>query len=165
MAFNGTRNFAKHQLVDYLKAIGMRFGPDLNAYTSFDETVYSLQVPTDSAAPLEMGFRILADGAHEQVLDSLEVERERGVVIEEWRLGQGAAARMRDKQLPVLFRGSRYADRLPIGKPDILRSFSHEALRRFYRDWYRPDLMAVVAVGDFDPMHVEALIRRFFAPI
>jgi zinc protease len=165
MAFNGTRNFAKHQLVDYLESIGMRFGPDLNAYTSFDETVYSLQVPTDSAAPLEMGFRILADWAHEQVFDSLEVEKERGVVIEEWRLGQGAAARMRDKQFPVLFRGSRYADRLPIGKPDILRSFSHEALRRFYRDWYRPDLMAVVAVGDFDPMHVEALIRRFFAPI
>jgi zinc protease len=165
MAFNGTRNFAKQQLVDYLESIGVRFGPDVNAYTSFDETVYSLQVPTDSAGPLEMGFRILADWAHEQVFDSLEVEKERGVVIEEWRLGQGAAARMRDKQFPILFRGSRYAERLPLGKPEILRTFSHEAVRRFYRDWYRPDLMAVIAVGDFDPMHVEALIRRYFAGI
>jgi len=165
MAFNGTKNFAKQELVDYLESIGMRFGPDLNAYTSFDETVYLLQVPTDSAGPLEMGFRILADWAHQQVFDSVEVEKERGVVIEEWRLGRGAASRMRDKQLPVLFSGSRYAERLPIGDRKVLETFSHEALRRFYRDWYRPDLMAVVAVGDFDAMHVEALIRRYFAGI
>ncbi len=165
MAFNGTKNFAKQELVDYLESIGMRFGPDLNAYTSFDETVYLLQVPTDSAGPLEMGFRILSDWAHQQVFDSVEVEKERGVVIEEWRLGRGAASRMRDKQLPVLFSGSRYAERLPIGDREVLETFSHEALRRFYRDWYRPDLMAVVAVGDFDAMHVEALIRRYFAGI
>jgi len=165
MAFNGTKNFAKQALVDYLESIGMRFGPDVNAYTSFDETVYLLQVPTDSAGPLEMGFRILADWAHQQVFDSLEVEKERGVVIEEWRLGRGAAARMRDRQLPVLFGGSRYAERLPIGDRRLLETFSHEALRRFYRDWYRPDLMAVIAVGDFDAMHVEALIRRYFAAI
>lgn len=165
MAFNGTKNFEKQELVDYLESIGMRFGPDLNAYTSFDETVYLLQVPTDSAGPLEMGFRILSDWAYQQVFDSVEVEKERGVVIEEWRLGRGAASRMRDRQLPVLFRGSRYADRLPIGEREVLETFSHDALRRFYRDWYRPDLMAVVAVGDFDAMHVEALIRRFFAGI
>jgi len=165
MAFNGTKNFAEQALVHYLESIGMRFGPDLNAYTSFDETVYLLQVPTDSVGPLEMGFRILADWAHQQVFDSVEVEKERGVVIEEWRLGRGAAARMRDKQLPVLFSGSRYAERLPIGDREVLETFSHEALRRFYRDWYRPDLMAVIAVGDFDAMHVEALIRRYFAGI
>jgi zinc protease len=163
MAFNGTRNFAKQELVNYLESIGMQFGPDLNAYTSFDETVYMLQVPTDTAAIMRKAFQILEDWAHGLAFDSAEIERERGVVIEEWRLGRGAGARIRDRQLPVILHGSRYADRLPIGNRGVLEAFPHEALRRFYRDWYRPDLMAVVAVGDFAADSIVALIRAHFA--
>lgn len=165
MAFNGTRNFAKQELIDFLEGIGMRFGADLNAGTSFDETVYQLLVPTDSAGILERGFQILEDWASAVTFDSVEVEKERGVVIEEWRLGQGAANRMARRQLPVLFRGSRYADRLPIGTRESLASFRQEALRRFYHDWYRPDLMAVVAVGDFDPDTVVRMIRTHLGRI
>jgi zinc protease len=162
MAFNGTEHYPKQELVDYLESIGMQFGPDVNAYTSFDETVYMLTVPTDSAAILRQAFQVLEDWAHLQTFDSTEIELERGVVLEEWRLGRGAAARMRDEQFPVLFQGSRYAERIPIGTPEILETFEHEALERFYRDWYRPDLMAVVAVGDFDAETVESLIRQHF---
>ncbi|MEJ2482719.1 MAG: insulinase family protein [Gemmatimonadota bacterium] len=165
MAFNGTESFAKQELVDYLERIGMRFGADINAYTSFDETVYMLEVPTDSASMLETGLQILEEWAHAITLDSLEIEKERGVVMEEWRLGRGAASRVRDAQFPVLFRGSRYARRLPIGDPDVIRSFDHAALRRFYRDWYRPDLMAVIAVGDFDAAEVASHIESRFSKI
>jgi zinc protease len=162
MAFNGTRRFAKHEIVDYLESIGMRFGPDVNAYTSFDETVYMLSLPTDTAGVLETGLDILEDWAGGITFDTAEVRKERGVVIEEWRLGRGAGMRVTEKQFPVLFAGSRYAERLPIGTVETLRGFDVEALTRFYRDWYRPDLMAVVAVGDFDPKAVEAMIRERF---
>ncbi len=165
MAFNGSEHFQKQELVDYLESIGMAFGPSVNAYTSFDETVYMLQVPTDSAEVVTTAFQILEDWAHGLTLDPAEVDQERGVVMEEWRLGRGAAARISDQQLPVMFEGSRYADRLPIGDPEVLRSFPQEEIERFYRDWYRPDLMAVVAVGDFDADEVEALIRSHFSGI
>jgi zinc protease len=163
MAFNGTTHFAKQQLVDYIEAIGMRFGADLNASTSFDETIYQLLVPTDSAHLLAKGLQILEDWAHGLTFDSTEIRKERGVVIEEWRLGQGAQTRMLRKQFPILFRGSRYAERLPIGTKESLEQFDPAALVRFYRDWYRPDLMAVIAVGDFDPRAVERMIRERFA--
>ncbi|HSL71792.1 MAG TPA: insulinase family protein [Longimicrobiales bacterium] len=162
MAFNGTRNFAKQEIVNYLESIGMQFGADLNAYTSFDETVYMLQVPTDTGTALAKGIQILEEWAHLVTFDTLEVNKERGVVIEEWRLGRGAEARMRDSVFPVLFKNSRYAERLPIGDKSTLEGFRPETLRRFYRDWYRPDLMAVVAVGDFDPVQVERMIREHF---
>ena len=163
MAFNGTRRFAKHELVDWLERAGMRFGPDVNAYTSFDETVYMLTLPTDSAGMLGTGLDILEDWASGISFDSIEVRKERGVVMEEWRLGRGAGARMQDQHLPVLFRRSRYAQRIPIGDPATLQSFDERELHRFYRDWYRPDLMAVVAVGDFDAKEMERMIRsRFF---
>jgi zinc protease len=165
MAFNGTRRFARNELVDYLESVGMRFGPDVNAYTSYDETVYMLTLPTDSAGVLEAGFQILEDWAHGITLDSLDIEQERGVVVEEWRLGQSAASRMQRQQLPVLMRRSRYSLRDPIGTHASLTAFDHESLRRFYRDWYRPDLMSVVAVGDFDPDTVETMIRAAFAGI
>jgi zinc protease len=165
MAFNGTRNFERHELVDYLESVGMRFGPDVNAYTSFDETVYMLTLPTDSAGVVETGFQILEDWAHGIQFDSVEVEKERGVVIEEWRLSQGAGARLRDQHFPVLYRDSRYADRLPIGTRESLETFDHAALRRYYRDWYRPDLMAVVVVGDVNPDSMEARIRHHFEGI
>jgi zinc protease len=162
MAFNGTEHFEKQELVDYLESIGMRFGPDINAYTSFDETVYMLMVPTDSSELVETAFQILEDWGHGLAFDHDEIDKERGVVIEEWRLGQGAFARLRDKQWPILFKDSRYADRLPIGKKEVLESFDHEVPKRFYTDWYRPDLMAVIAVGDFDADRIEELIRVHF---
>jgi zinc protease len=165
MAFNGTTNFQKQELIDYLEGIGMKFGPDINAYTSFDETVYMLQIPTDDEETVQTAFQILEEWAHNVSLEGEEIDKERGVVVEEWRLGRGADARIRDKQFPVLFRGSRYADRLPIGDKDILEEAPYDALRRFYRDWYRPDLMAVIAVGDFDPDEIEALIRKHFEPL
>jgi len=165
MAFNGTRNYPKQELIEYLERTGMRFGPDINAYTSFDETVYMLTVPTDTAEVFEAAFQILEDWAHQVSFDDDEIDLERGVVTEEWRLGRGASARMQDEQFPILFKNSRYAERLPIGDPEILQGFEYETLKRFYRDWYRPDLMAVIAVGDFDRSRVEALIRRHFASI
>jgi len=165
MAFNGTRRFAGQQIVQFLEGVGMRFGPDVNAYTGFDETVYMLTLPTDTAGVVAKGLDILEDWAGAIAFDTAEVRRERGVVIEEWRLGRGAGARIQAKQFPVLFAGSRYAERLPIGDPDIIRGATVETIRRFYREWYRPDLMAVVAVGDFDPRQVEAMIRERFGRI
>ena len=165
MAFNGTRNFEKQELVDYLESIGMQFGPDVNAYTSFDETVYMLQVPMDDPEVLATAFQILEDWAHGVLFDPEEVDKERGVVIEEWRGRRGAGARMQDKQFPIMFEGSRYAERLPIGKPEILESAPPELLRRFYEDWYRPDLMGVVAVGDFDGAEIRAIIEERFGGI
>jgi zinc protease len=166
MAFNGTTHFPKNDLVHYLQSIGMRFGADVNAYTNADETVYMLQVPTDSGGKfLNTGIEILADWAYGQTFDSAEVEGERGVVSEEWRLGRGAFARMRNQQTPVIFKGSKYAERDVIGSIDYLKTFPQAALRRFYHDWYRPDLMAVVAVGDFDKDQVERQIRAQFSGI
>lgn len=162
MAFNGTEHFEKQELIDYLQFIGMRFGADVNAYTGFDETVFMLTVPTDSTEIVETAFQILEDWAHGIAFDSVEVEKERGVVLEEWRLGQGARSRIRDEQFPILFQGSLYAERLPIGDPEVLETFEHATLKRFYSDWYRPDLMAVVAVGDFDPEWILELIHRHF---
>ena len=165
MCFNGSEHFHKQELVNFLESIGMRFGPDINAYTSFDETVYMLQVPTDSVELLDKGFLVLKDWAHGVSFEDEEIDKERGVVIEEWRLGRGADTRMMYKQLPIIFKNSRYAERLPIGKIDILENFDHSVPRRFYRDWYRPDLMAVIAVGDFDVNHIKDLIAKHFAPI
>ncbi|HDQ45857.1 MAG TPA: insulinase family protein [bacterium] len=165
MAFKGTTHFEKQEIVHYLESIGMRFGPDINAYTGFDETVYLLEVPTDSLDYLEKAFLILSDWAHGITFDPDEIDRERGVIIEEWRIGRGAAARMFDKQLPVLFQDSRYAERLPIGKMEIVERCGPETLREFYDTWYRPDLMAVVAVGDFEVRHIEDLIQIYFSAI
>jgi len=163
MAFNGTKNFAKQDIVKFMESIGMRFGPSLNAFTSFDETVYMLQVPTDKPEVMNKAFLILEDWAHNLTFDPAEIDKERGVIIEEWRLGRGAGARMQDKQLPILLQGSRYADRLPIGKKEVIESFKYDALKRFYADWYQPGLMAVIAVGDFDKAGVESLIKQHFA--
>jgi zinc protease len=162
MLFNGTARFEKQALVDYLEGIGLRFGPDLNAYTSFDETVYMLKVPTDKQETFVKAFDVLEDWAGGATLSEEEINKERGVVIEEWRLGQGAQGRLRDKLIPAIFAGSRYKDRLPIGDPEIIRNAPREAFTRFYKDWYRPNLMAVIAVGDFDAAAVETLIRERF---
>jgi zinc protease len=162
MAFNGTTNFEKQELVRFMESIGMRLGPGVNASTSFDETVFMLQIPTDNPKNTATAFQILEDWAHGLTLDSAEIDKERGVVIEEWRLGQGAGSRVRDKQFPVVLKDSRYADRLPIGTRESLETFKHESLRRFYRDWYRPELMGVIAVGDFNAAEIEGLVRKHF---
>jgi zinc protease len=165
MAFNGTKHFAKQELVKFMESIGMRFGPSLNAFTSFDETIYMLQIPTDKADVIKTAFLILEDWAHNLTFDPTEIDKERGVIVEEWRLGRGASARMQDKQFPILLKGSRYAERLPIGKKEIIESFKHDVLKKFYSDWYRPDLMAVIAVGDFDKSVVESQIKEHFASL
>jgi zinc protease len=165
MAFNGTKHFPKHETVKFLESIGMRFGPSVNAFTSFDETVYMLQVPTDKPDVLDKAFLILEDWAHNVSFDDTEIDKERGVITEEWRLRRGAGARMQDKQFPILFKGSKYAERLPIGDMEVVQSFKHERLRKFYEDWYRPELMAVIAVGDFDKPAIEALVKQHFETI
>ncbi len=165
MAFRGTKNFKGLEIINFLERVGMKFGPDVNAFTSFDETVYQLTVPTDDAAILDKGLAILRDWSQDVAFDDADIDKERGVLVEEWRLGRGAEARMRDKQFPVLFRGSRYAERLTIGKKEILETCPHDAVRRFYRDWYRPDLMAVIVVGDIDPAKIEKTIKERFAKL
>lgn len=165
MAFNGTKHFAKNDLVNFLESAGVKFGADLNAYTSFDETVYMLQIPTDSESIFKKAFLVLEDWAHNLAFDSVEVEKERGVVISERRLGLGAFERMREKYWPVMFKDSRYADRIPIGKLDILEHCPHSALTQFYKDWYRPDLMAIVVVGDIDVDKVEKMVKDEFGAI
>jgi len=165
MAFNGTKNFPKHELVAFIESLGMRFGADLNAYTSFNETVYMLQVPTDKAGAMERAFQVLEDWAHNVTFEPAEIDKERGVVMEEWRLSRGAGSRTIEKLFPVVFKGSRYAERLPIGKPEIIQNAKPERLVQFYKDWYRPDLMAVVAVGDFDKAAIEKLIKAHFGSL
>ena len=165
MAFNGTEHFGKQDLIDYLEGIGMDFGPEINAYTSFDETVYMLTIPTDVDEIVGTAFQILEDWAHLVSFEDEEIDKERGVVVEEWRLGRGAWGRIRDQQFPVTFHGSRYADRIVIGDREILETAPPDAVRRYYRDWYRPDLMAVIAVGDFDAATIEGLIREHFSRV
>ena len=165
MAFNGTRRFPKSSIVDFLERVGMRFGADLNAYTSFDETVYMLQVPTDTASLVGTALDIIEDWAHNVTFDPAELKKERGVVVEEWRTGRGAQERVQNRQFPVLLRGSPYVLRVPIGTRENLETFPESLALRFYRDWYRPELMTVVAVGDFDPTVIEAQIRARFVAL
>ncbi|HLK29872.1 MAG TPA: insulinase family protein, partial [Puia sp.] len=149
-------------LVSYLQSIGVQFGADLNAYTGFDETVYILPIPSDDPEKVEKGFTILEDWAGNALLDPTEIDKERGVVLEESRLGKGAGERMRNKYFPKLFNGSKYAVRLPIGIDDTLRHFKPATLKRFYKTWYRPDLQAVIVVGDIDPALAEQEIIKHF---
>ncbi|MBX2819959.1 MAG: insulinase family protein [Rhodothermaceae bacterium] len=163
MLFNGTERFEKSELVDFLERTGMRFGADVNAYTSFDETVYMLTIPTDSTDIFEKSFDILEDWAFAATLDPEEIDKERGVVVEEWRRStQNAGGRIQQQTLPVLLHESRYEQRLPIGDTTILKNADYSAFKDYYRDWYRPDLMAVVAVGDFDMDDVESKIINHF---
>ncbi len=163
MAFNGTELYPKNKLVSFLQDIGMKFGPNINAYTSFDETVYSLSLPTDKEGILRTGIEVLAQWAFHISLEEEDIHSERGVILEEWRLGRGTNQRLRDKMLPVILKDSRYPIRLPIGKEQIIETAEVEPLRRFYSDWYRPDLMAVVAAGDFSAAEVEEYIDEFFS--
>ena len=165
MAFNGSTHFKKSELISYLQSIGVKFGADLNAYTSFDETVYILPIPSDRRENVEKGFLVLEDWAQGLSFNDADIDSERGIVLEELRLGKGADDRMNKVLMPKLFNGSRYAQRLPIGKEPILKNFKYDAIKRFYRDWYRPDLMAVMVVGDIEPADAEKMIERHFAKL
>ena len=165
MAFNGIEGFPSNSVVDHLRSKGVVFGADLNAYTSFDETVYMIPMPTDDPGNIDLGLKILRGWAAGLLYDNKEIDEERGVIIEEYRLGLGADDRMRKEYWPILMKGSRYADRIPIGKLDILQTFEYQVIKDFYKDWYRPDLQAVIVVGDISVSEVEAKIKAMFSNI
>lgn len=166
MLFNGTKNFPEMGVVDFLEGIGMEFGPDVNAYTTFDRTVYTIQVPTDDAETLNTGLQVLEDWAAHATLDPDAIDQERGIIVEEWRLRyETAAGRIRDQVLPFILGESRFSDRLTIGDMEIVRNAPPEAFERFYNTWYRPDLMAVIAVGDFDVDEMETRIVEHFSQL
>jgi zinc protease len=162
MSFNGTKNFKKNELVSFLQGIGVDFGADLNAYTSFNETVYILPIPLSDPNNFKKGMQVLQDWASAVTFDNKQIDDERGVVLEESRSGKGAEDRMGRKIYTKQYEGSKYAERLPIGKDSILKSFKYDAIKRFYRDWYRPNLMAVVVVGDIDVAETEKMIQTMF---
>lgn len=163
MNFNGTKNFPDNKLVDFLQSIGVKFGQHLNAYTSFDETVYMLPVPLDKPGNLDAGLKVMEDWAFNATLSDEQINKERGVVLEELRLGLGADKRMMDKYLPKMLYNSQYANRLPIGTKEVLQNFKPDVIRKFHQDWYRPDLMAIVVVGDINVDEVEKKIKDNFS--
>ncbi len=163
MSFNGTKNFPDNELVDFLQSIGIKFGQHLNAYTSFDETVYMLPVPLDKAENLTAGLQVIEDWAFNATLDGEQIDKERGVVLEELRLGLGPEKRMMDRYLPKIMYKSQYAKRLPIGDKKLLETFTYDKIRRFRDEWYRPNLMAVIVVGDIDVDDIEKRIKENFS--
>ena len=165
MAFNGIEGMPGNTMIDKLQSLGVVFGADLNAYTSFDETVYMIPMPLDDPKNLDLGLQILRGWAHGLLYDHKEIDAERGVITEEYRLGLGADDRMRKEYWPVLMKDSRYADRMPIGLLDIIQNFDYQVIKDFYKDWYRPDLQAVIVVGDIDVDQVEAKIKDLFSDI
>ncbi len=165
MAFNGMEGLPGNAVVSELQKIGVAFGMDLNAYTSFDETVYMVKMPSDDQKHIDLGMKILYGWAHALLFDGKEIDAERGVIAEEYRMGLGADDRMSKQWFPVLFTNSRYATRMPIGLIEIINGFPHDAIRRFYNDWYRPDLQAVIVVGDIDVDAIEQQIKATFGKI
>jgi zinc protease len=165
MSFNGTRRFPKYELISYLQSVGVRLGSDLNANTGYDETIYILPIPTGDRQVLETGLAILREWAGNALLNEADIDNERGVVLAELRSGEAAEARVRRQTIPRMFNGSRYAERLPIGTERSLRTMTPAALRRFYRDWYRPDLEAVIVVGEVNPDEIERSIKTLFADV
>ncbi|MCB9797864.1 MAG: insulinase family protein [Alphaproteobacteria bacterium] len=165
MAFNGSENFEGNELIAYMESLGAEFGPHVNAYTSFDRTVYMLFVPTDDGEALDTGLTVLRDWAGGVSFVTEEIEKERGVVLEEWRRRQGPGTRIQEQLLPLTYHDSKYAERLPIGTKESLEGFEPDAVRRFYGDWYRPELMAVVVVGAVDVDAMEQEIRERFSDL
>lgn len=163
MAFNGTKNFEKDKLIKYLESLGMGFGPEINAYTSFDETVYQLSIPADDPEIISNAFLILEDWAHQISFDDEEIEKERGVIVEEWRNGRGVHGRYQDILIPTLLKDSRYADRLPIGDMDVVKNCDPQELRDYYNEWYRPELIAVAVVGNISGVDVKSEIEKHFS--
>lgn len=166
MCFNGTKNFPGNSLISYLESIGVKFGSHLNAYTGTDETVYKItNVPTARTEVTDSVLLILHDWANELLLDPEEIDKERGVIHEEWRTGQGGTMRILEKLMPTIYPGSKYAHRLPIGTMEVVDNFPHKALRDYYEKWYRPDLQGIVVVGDIDVNRTEEVIKAMFGDI
>lgn len=165
MCFNGTRHFPGNSLGDYCESIGVKYGENLNAYTSTDETVYNIDNVPVSEGHIDSMLLILSDWSNGLLLESDEIDKERGVIHEEWRLSSDAGSRMFERNLPALYPGSRYANRYTIGLMSVVDHFKPEELRAYYHKWYRPDLQAVIVVGDVDVDRVEEKIKALFAPI
>lgn len=165
MQFNGTKHFPKNQLVDYLQKVGVRFGADLNAYTGFDETVYQLPIPSDDPELLKQGMLVMRDWAQDALLEDSEIDKERGVILEEMLGSRGAQQRIQEKTLPYLVNQSLFAERLPIGTKEVVTGFDHQLIRDFHTRWYRPDLQALIVVGDIDVDQMEAEIKAMFSDL
>ena len=162
MAFNGTKHYKGNTMISELQKNGIEFGRGINAWTSFDETVYYVDLPSDKPEMVEMGFKILDGWAGKLLFTPSEIEHERGVILEEWRMGLGAQERLRKATWPIMLKGSKYAERLPIGLEEVIRNFKRETIVRFYEDWYRPDLQAVIIVGDINVDEIEAKVKQYF---
>ena len=165
MAFNGSEHFNGEGkgIIDYTRSLGVAFGADLNAYTSIAETVYNINdVPSTRQSALDSCLLILKDWSNGLLLTDEEIDKERGVIHEEWRLGQSAQMRMLERQLETLYPDSKFGKRLPIGLMSVVDNFKYEELRNYYHKWYRPDNQALVIVGDVDVDHIEAQIKELF---
>jgi zinc protease len=165
MAFNGTKNFPKNELTNYLQKAGVRFGADLNAHTGFDETVYDLPISSKDEKVLNNGYQVIRDWAGNCLLESSEIDKERGIILEEKRMRQGAGMRMMTEYFPKLLNGSMYGKRIPIGKEEVIKTAPRKAFADFYRDWYRPNNMAVIVVGDIDVIKAEAKVKALFSDL
>lgn len=166
MAFNGTKNFPKKGVLDYMESIGVKFGHNVNAFTSYDKTVYNLaQVPVNRESVIDSTLLVLHDWASQVSYEAEEIDKERGVIHEEWRTRRGPQFRMRLETSKVLFKGSKYAEHDIIGKLDVIDNCEYETLRSFYDDWYRPDLQAIAVVGDIDEKQIEKKIKDLFGKI
>ena len=166
MAFNGSEHFKGNGIIEFTRSLGVEFGSDLNAYTSIDQTVYRVcDVPTKRATALDSCLLILKDWSNGLSLEPEEIDKERDVVHNEWRLGEGPGMRMYQRALPKMYPGSKYGERLPIGLMSVIDSFKPQTLRAYYQKWYRPDNQAIIVVGDIDVDHMEAKIKELFGPI
>lgn len=165
MAFNGTQDFAENEIIDFVESIGMRFGAHLNATTGFDTTIYKLRVPTTDPSNLDRAVHILENWAHKITFNEQDVNAERGVILEEWRARKGVGERIAKQQWPVVFAGTNYAERIPIGTEENIINGDLEDIKRFYDTWYHPENMAIVVVGDVNPESIETLIKTYFEPL
>ena len=165
MAFNGTKSFPKNQIDAYLNSLGLSIGPDINAYTSFDRTVYKFQVPTENLKYLETGIKMLSEIGSELILDDDAFERERKIIEEEWRGSLGQVDRITEQLKKYHYKDSKYLERDPIGKMEIIRNFPYEAAKRYYQEWYRPELMGIIIVGDIEVKKIENLTKKYFSSI
>ena len=166
MCFNGTKHYPDDALLRYLEGIGVKFGEQLNAYTSIDETVYNIDnVPTARTSAIDSVLLILHDWSCDLTLSDKEIDKERGVIHEEGRQRNSAQMRILDRQLPTLMSNSRPGNRMPIGLMSVVDNFPYKDLRDYYEKWYRPDLQAIIVVGDIDADRTEAKIKEMFGPI
>ncbi len=166
MCFNGTKHFPGNTLISYMESIGVKFGANLNAYTSTDETVYNISnVPTERRSVLDSCFLVLADWAHDLTLDGKEIDKERGVIEGEWRHRTGANYRLLEKSAPALYQGSLYGERMPIGLMSVVKNFKHKELRNYYKQWYHPSNQCIIVVGDIDPDYAVGKIVELFGKV